>query len=69
VAIALWWLAATPAVEAAVAGAPDTGLEEELVAEAIAEAKATQTATSPVSHAAVTMPAAESKKFDARNPP
>jgi hypothetical protein len=43
--------------------------EEELVVEVIAEAEATQTATSPVSHAAATMPATESKKFDARNLP
>jgi hypothetical protein len=68
-AVALWWLTATPVVEAAAAGAPHTGLEGEPVAEATAEAEATQTATSPVSHAATTMPAAESKKFDARNPP
>jgi hypothetical protein len=63
-AVALWWLTATPA-----AGAPHTGLEGEMVAEAIAEAEAMQTATSPVSHVASMMPAAESKKFDARNPP
>jgi hypothetical protein len=68
-AVALWWLTATPAAEAAAAGAPHTGLKGEPVAEATAEAEATQTATSPVSHAAATMPAAESKKFDARNPP
>jgi hypothetical protein len=68
-AVVLWWLVATPAAEAAAAGAHRTGLEGELVAEAIAEAEATQTATSPVSHVAATMPAAESKKFDARNPP
>jgi hypothetical protein len=55
--------------ETAAAGAPHTGLEEEPVAEAIAEAEATQTATSQVSHAAATMPAAEFKKFDARSPP
>jgi hypothetical protein len=55
--------------EAAAVGAPHTGLEGEPVAEAIAEAGATQTATSPVSHAAATMPAAELKKFDARNAP
>jgi hypothetical protein len=67
--VALWWLMATPAVEAATAGAPHTGLEGEPVAGAIAEAEATQTATSPVSHAAATMPIAESRKFDARNPP
>jgi hypothetical protein len=68
-AVALWWLTATPTAEAAAAGAPHTGLEGEPVAEEIAEAEATQTATSPVSHSAATMPAAESKKFDARNPP
>jgi hypothetical protein len=45
------------------------GLEGEPVAEAIAVAEATQTAMSPVSHAAATMHVAESKKFDARNPP
>jgi hypothetical protein len=68
-AVALWWLAATPATEAEAARAPHTGLEGELVAGAIAEVEATQTATSPVSHAAATMPVAESRKFDARNPP
>jgi hypothetical protein len=57
------------AAEAVAAGAPHTGLEGETVAEAIAEAEATQTATSLVSHAAATMPAAELKKFDARSPP
>jgi hypothetical protein len=35
---------------------------------AIAEAEATQIATSPVSHAAAKMPVAESRKFDATNP-
>jgi hypothetical protein len=39
------------------------------VAEAIAEAEATQIATSPVSDAVAMMLTAESKKFDARNPP
>jgi hypothetical protein len=39
------------------------------VAEAIAEAEATQAATSPVSHVVATTPAAELRKFDARNPP
>jgi hypothetical protein len=67
-AVALWWLAATPAAEAAGVGALHTGLEGEPVVEAIAEAEATQTATSPVSHAVATMPAVESKKFDATNP-
>jgi hypothetical protein len=45
------------AVEAAVVGAPHTELAGEPVAEVIAEAKATQTATSLVSHAAAMMPA------------
>jgi hypothetical protein len=57
-AVVLWSLATTPAVEAAAVGAPHTGLEEELVAEAIAEAEATQTVTSLVTHAAAMMPAA-----------
>jgi hypothetical protein len=55
-AVAPWWLTATPVVEAAVAGAPHTGLEGEPVAEVTAEAEATQTATSPVSHAVSTTP-------------
>jgi hypothetical protein len=67
--VAPWWLMATPAEEAAAAGAPHTGLEGEPVAEATVEAEATQTATSPVSHVAATMPVTESKKFDARNTP
>jgi type IV secretory pathway VirB10-like protein len=68
-AVVLWWLMATPAAEAAAAGAPRTGLEKEPAAEAIAEAEAPQTTTSPVSHAAATMPVAESRKFNARNLP
>jgi hypothetical protein len=56
-------------VEAAVAGSPHTELEEEPVAEAIAEAEATQIATSQVSHAAAMMPTAELKNYDARSPP
>jgi hypothetical protein len=67
--VVLWWLMATSAAEATAAEAPHTGLEGEPVAEAIAKAEATQTATPPVSHAAATMPVAESRKFDARNPP
>jgi hypothetical protein len=69
VVVAPWWLMVTLAVEVAAAGAPHTGLEGEPVVEAIAEAEATQTATSPVSHAAATTPAAELKKFDAKKPP
>jgi hypothetical protein len=57
------------AAEAAASGAPHTGLEEEPAAEAIAEAEATQTTTSPAPHAAATMPTAELKKYDATSPP
>jgi hypothetical protein len=56
-------------VEAAAAGAPHTELAGELVAEATAEAEATQTATSPVLHAAATTPVVELKKYDATSPP
>jgi hypothetical protein len=66
--VVLWLLVATPAVEAATVGAPHTGPEGEPVAEAIVEAEAVQTATSPVSHAAATMPVAESREFNATNP-
>jgi hypothetical protein len=55
-------------VKVAVAGAPHTGLAGEPSVEAIAEAEATQTATSLVSHAAATMPATELKKYDVRSP-
>jgi hypothetical protein len=55
--------------EAAVVGAPHTGLAREPATEAIAEAAAMQTTTSPVPHPAATMPAAKSKKYDARSPP
>jgi hypothetical protein len=68
-AVASWWPTVMLVAEAAAAGAPLMGLEGEPVAEAIAEAEAMQTATSPVSHAMATTPAAELKKFDARNPP
>jgi hypothetical protein len=54
--------------EAVAAGAPPTGLEAKPVAGAIAAAEATQTATSPVSRAAATMPVAESRTFGATNP-
>jgi hypothetical protein len=57
------------AAEAVVAGAPHTGLAGEPVAEAIAEAEATQTVASLVPHAVATMPAAELKKYDATSPP
>jgi hypothetical protein len=55
--------------EAAATGAPHTGLEEEPVAEAITEAEATLTATSPAPHAVAMMPATELKKYDATSPP
>jgi hypothetical protein len=67
--VAPWQLMVMMAGEAAAAGAPHMGLAREPVAEAIMEPEATQTATSLVSHAAATMPAAESKKFDATSPP
>jgi hypothetical protein len=67
--VAEWQLMVMLVAEAAEEEAPHTELAGEPVAEVIAEAEATQTATSPVSHAAAMMPAAESKKFDARNPP
>jgi hypothetical protein len=67
--VAPWRLMVMLAGEVAVVGAPHTGLAGEPVAEAIAEAEATQTATSLVSHATATMPTAESKKFDATSPP
>jgi hypothetical protein len=51
--------------EVVAAGAPHTGLE----GEPVAEAKATQIATSPTPHVAATMPAAELNKFDATSPP
>jgi hypothetical protein len=50
--------------EVAAAGAPHTRLEGEAVAEAIVEAKATQTDTSPAPHTAAMMLAAELKKYD-----
>jgi hypothetical protein len=52
--------------EAATAGAPHTGLAGKPVVEAIVEVEATQTATSPVPHAAAMMPAEELKKYDTR---
>jgi hypothetical protein len=58
----------TLAVEAAVAGAPHTGLAREPVARSIAEAEATQTASTPASHVVATMPATELKKYGARSP-
>jgi hypothetical protein len=67
--VAPWWFMVMLAREVAAVGGPHTGLAGEPVAEAIAEAEAMQTATSLVSHAVATMPAAKSKKFDATSPP
>jgi hypothetical protein len=69
VEVATLLLIMTLAVEAATAGAPHTGLAGGPVAEAIAEAEATQTVTSPVLHAASMTPAAELKKYNPRSPP
>jgi hypothetical protein len=51
--------------EAAMVGAPRTGLPGELGAEATAVAKATQTATPPVYHVAASTHAKKSKNYDA----
>jgi hypothetical protein len=56
-------VAPVAATEVAAAGAHHTVLAGELVAAAIAEAKDTQTTTSPASHTAATMPTAELKKY------
>jgi hypothetical protein len=69
VVVAALLVTVTLAAEATEAGAPHTGLEEESVAEAIAEAEATQTTTSPAPRAVATMPAAELKKYGATSPP
>jgi hypothetical protein len=69
VVVAVLLLMVMLAVEAATVGAPHMGQAGELVAEAIAEAEATQTATSLVPHAAATTLVAELKKYDARSPP
>jgi hypothetical protein len=67
--VAALLLMAMLAAEAVAAGAPHTGLSEELVAEPIAEAEATQIATSLAPHVAATMLTAKLKKFDARSSP
>jgi hypothetical protein len=69
VVVAALLVTVTLAAEAAVAGAHHTGLKEEPVAEVIAEAEATQTATSPAPRAVATMPTKELKKYDATSPP
>jgi hypothetical protein len=69
VAIAALLIMVMLEVEAAAAGAPHMGLAGEPVAEAIAEAEATQTATSLAPHAAATMLAVELKKYGARSLP
>jgi hypothetical protein len=69
VVVAALLVTVTLVAEAAAAGAPHTGLKEELVTKAIAEAEATQTATSPAPHAAATMRTTKLKKYDATSPP
>jgi hypothetical protein len=69
VVVAALLIMVTLVAEAAAAGAPHTGLVGEPAEEAIAEAKATQTTTSLVPHAAATMPTVELKKYDARSSP
>jgi hypothetical protein len=67
--VAALLLMAILVAEAVAVGAPHIGLAEEPMVEAIAEAEATQIATSLAPHATATMLAAELKKFDARSPP
>jgi hypothetical protein len=62
-------LIATLAAGAVAAGAPTTELEGEPVAEAIAAAEATRTATSPEPHVATMMPARKLRNCDIRSPP
>jgi hypothetical protein len=69
VVIARSFLIAILVAEAVVARAPHTGLAGEPVAEAIAAAEATQTATSPESHVVAMMPAKKLKNYDVRSPP
>jgi hypothetical protein len=60
---------ATMPAEAAAAGAPHMGLVGEPMAEVIAEAETTQTATSLASHMEAMTPVTELKEYDARSPP
>jgi hypothetical protein len=62
-------LNATLAAEALAVGVPTTELEGEPVAEAIAAAEPTRTATSPEPHVAAMMPAKKLKNCDVRSPP
>jgi hypothetical protein len=58
--------AAPAAAGAAAVGAHHMALAEELVAAVIAEVEATQTAMSPATHVAATMPATELRRFVAK---
>jgi hypothetical protein len=62
-------LIATLAAVAATAEAPTMGLTKGPVAEAIAVAEATQTATSPDPHRAASTPARRLKNCAGRSPP
>jgi hypothetical protein len=68
-ATAMLFLIAILVAEAVTAGAPHTGLAGELGAEATTTAEATRTATPPVFHAAVSMPAKKLKNYGAKSPP
>jgi hypothetical protein len=57
------------AAEAAMAGAPTTGLAGEPRAEATAAAEATRTATPLALHVAASTPTKKSNNYDARSPP
>jgi hypothetical protein len=67
--IARSFLIATPAAAAATTEAPTTGLTGRPVAEAIAAAEATRTATPPEPDRAVSTPARRLKNYGARRPP
>jgi hypothetical protein len=68
-AVVLWWLMATPAAEAAAAGAPHTGLEGEPVAEAIRRPRPRRQPRHRCLMRRLRCLSQESRKFDARNPP
>jgi hypothetical protein len=68
VAVAALLIMVMLVAEVAAVEAPHTGLAGEPVAEAIAEAWATQIATSPAPHTMATMLAAKLKKYDAKSP-
>jgi hypothetical protein len=66
---AMLFLIAILVAEAAMAGAPHTGLVGELGAEETAAAEATRTAMPPALHAAASTPGKKSKNYDEKGPP